>query len=88
LILTSVRSKSFDLYYPEVGILNQTTFEPSVELQAVSVMNSGIFKPYSKSKFRFARNDFVSMDINQYAASYFNNQIMIDVTLDYQAFKY
>ena len=85
--MTSDSSKSFDLYYPEAAIFNYT-FEPSVELQTISVTNSNIFKPLKKSKFRFARNDFLSMDINRNAMSYFNNPIKVNITQDLQAFNY
>ena len=85
--MKSDRSKSFDLYYPEVGF-SFKFIEPGTELKTISVTNSNIFKPYSKSKFRFARNDLVSMNINQDALAYFNNQIIIDVVLDFKALNY
>jgi hypothetical protein len=87
MILTSDRNKSFDIFYPEVATINQTLIA-GVKLQTLFVTNSGVFRPYSKSKFRFASYDFVSMDFNQEAASNFSNHITVDVTLDYQTFNY
>jgi hypothetical protein len=87
MILSSDRHESYDIYYPEVAPINQT-LKAGVKLQTLSVTNSGVFRPYSKSKFRFASHDFVSMDFNQESASNFSNHITVDVTLDYQAFNY
>lgn len=58
MILSSDRYKSFDIFYPEVASVNQT-FKAGVKLQTLSATNSGVFRPYSKSKFRFDRHDLV-----------------------------